>query len=86
MIKILDLKLLILSKYQQIKIFLQKAVFQIDLKKFLRLKKLRALCRGHLLLVILTEKKLLAHFAKKNCKKRIKKSLELKKSNKKRRQ
>ena len=39
------------------------------------------MCRGHMLLVMLviTEKKLSEHFTKKNCKKQIKKSLELKK-------
>ena len=46
-------------KYQNIKIFLQKFMFQIRLKKFLWLKKLKALCRGHIILVILMEKKLL---------------------------
>ena len=39
--------------------------FQIDLKKFLRLKKLKILCHGHMLLVILTVKKLLKRFTKK---------------------
>ena len=33
--KVLNLKLVIMLKYQNIKIFLQKAMFQIDLKKFL---------------------------------------------------
>ena len=36
------------------------------------------LCRGHVLLVILTVKKLLEYYKKKNWKKQIKKSLELK--------
>ena len=31
------------------------------------------MCRGHLLLLILTEKKLLKHFTRKNCKKKKKK-------------
>ena len=35
MIKILNLKLVILLEYQNIKTFFQKAMFQIDLKKFL---------------------------------------------------
>ena len=35
MIKILNLKLVILLEYQNIKIFLQKAMLQIGLKKFL---------------------------------------------------
>ena len=38
----------------------------------------KILCRGHVLLVILTVKKFLERFKKKNCKKQIKKSLELK--------
>ena len=63
MIKILNLKLLMLLKYQNIKIFLQKTMLQID-KKFLRLKKLKTLYCGHFLLVILTEKKLLERFPK----------------------
>ena len=43
------------------------------------LKKLKTLCLGHMLLVIFKVKKLLEHFTKKNRKKKIKKSLELKK-------
>ena len=50
--KILTLKLMILLEYQNIKTFLQKIVFQIGLKMFLLLKKLKILCRGHMLLVI----------------------------------
>ena len=49
------------------------------LKKFLWLKKLKTLFRGLILSVILKEKKLLERFTKKNFKKQIKKSLELKK-------
>ena len=48
-------------------------------KKFLLLQKLRILLRGQMLLVILETKKLLERFTKKNCKKRIKNSLALKK-------
>ena len=66
-------------EHQNIKIFLQKVTLEIDLKKFLLLKKLKILCRGHMLLMILTEKKLLELFTKNNCKKQIKKILELKK-------
>ena len=36
------------------------------------IKKLKTLCSGYILLVILTEKKWLEHFTKKNCKKVIK--------------
>ena len=45
-------------------------MFQIRLKKFLRLKKLKTLSRGHMLLVILKAKKLLERFTKKYCKKK----------------
>ena len=65
-------------EYQSIKILLQKAMFQIVSKRFLLSKKLKILCHGHMLLVILTEKKLLERFTKKNCEKQIKKSLGLK--------
>ena len=61
-------------EYQNIKLFLQNVM-----KKFLWLKKLKILCHGHMLLVILMVKKFLESFMKKNCKKQIKKSLELKK-------
>ena len=64
------------SKYKNIS---QKVTLQTDLKKFLRLKRLKTLRRGHMLSVILTVKKLLERFRKKNCKKQIKKSLELEK-------
>ena len=79
MINILYSKLLILLEYQNMKILLQKAMFQTDLKKLFGLKKLKRLCCGHMLLVILTKKKLLECFTKKNCKKQIKNSLESKK-------
>ena len=39
--KVLNLKLVIMLEYQNIKIFFQKAMFQIVLKKFLLLIKLR---------------------------------------------
>ena len=68
MLKILNLKLVILLEYQNIKRFLQKAMFQIGLK-FLLLQKLKILFRGHMLLVILKVRKLLERFTKKNCKK-----------------
>ena len=74
MIKILNLKLMKLLEYANI-----KRLLQLGLKKFLRSKKLKTLCRGHTLLMILKAKKLLERFTKKNYKKQIKKSLELKK-------
>ena len=66
-------------EYQNIKALLQIVMFQIGLKKFLVLKKLKILLREHMLLVILKTKKLLERFTKKNCKNQIKKNLELKK-------
>ena len=66
-----------ISKYKNIFVC---TMFQICLhKKFLSLKKLNTLCLRHMLLGILKAKKLLERFAKKNCQKQIKKSLELKK-------
>ena len=59
----------------KINIFLQKAMFQIGLKKFLRLKNLKILFRGHMLLVILKAEKLLKPFTKKNYKKQNKNNL-----------
>ena len=47
--------------------------------EFLRLKQLKILFYGYMLLVILMMKKLLEHFIKKNCKKQISKNLEQKK-------
>ena len=64
MIIILHLKLVILLEYQNGKTFLQKAMFQIGLNKFLGLKKLKMLLHGHMLLVILKTKKLLESFMK----------------------
>ena len=41
------------------------------------IKKVKILCRGHILRVILTGKKLLRRFTKTNCKKHITKNLKL---------
>ena len=48
---------------------LQKSALQVDLNKFLWLKKLNILCSGNMLLVTLTVKKLLERFTNKNFKK-----------------
>ena len=77
--KIQNLKLVILIEYQNIKIFSQRTMFQTDLKKFLLIEKLKIQFHGHMLFVILKAKKLLERFTKKNYKKQIKKCLELKK-------
>ena len=78
MIKILNLKLVILLEYQNIKIFLQKGMFQIGLKKFLLLEKLKILFHGHMFLVISKSKNLLECFTKKNCKKTNQKEFRVK--------
>ena len=46
---ILNLELVMLLAYQNIKTFLQKAMFQVGLKRFLRLKKLKAPFCGHVI-------------------------------------
>ena len=51
----------------------------LQVKKFSKIKKLNILFREHILLFILMMKKLLKSYMKKNCKKQIKQSLELKK-------
>ena len=79
MVKILNIKLEIILEYQIIKTFCAKGYVPNWFKEVLLLQKLKILFRGHMLLVILMEKKLLERFTKKNCKKCIKKSLELKK-------
>ena len=66
------------SKYK-IKTILQNAIFQIGLKKFFLLQKLKIQSCGNMLLVILKAQRLLELFTKKNNKKQIEKSLELKK-------
>ena len=71
-IKILNLKLVMLLKYQNVQIFLEKVIFQIGLKKFSRLKKLKTLFRGNMLLVILEEKKLLEFLRKRIAKNKSK--------------
>ena len=68
MIKILNLKLVIILQYQNTKTFLLKDILQIGLKTFSWLKKLKLLLLGH-------GKKLLKHFIKKNYKKQINKDL-----------
>ena len=68
-IKILNLKSVILLEHQNIKTFLQKATSQIGLKELLWLKKLKALFRGH----IVSDLKGEQIFPKKIAKKQIKK-------------
>ena len=54
---------MILLEYQNIKAFLQKAMFQFGLKKLMLLQKLKMLGLQHKLKV----KKLLEPFTKRNC-------------------
>ena len=82
MMKILNLKLVILLQHENIQTFLQRAMFKIGMNKFLLLKislLQKLLFRGHMLSVILKGKRFLECFTKKNCKIEIKKSLELRK-------
>ena len=74
--KILNLKLVIMLEFQNIKTFLLKDILQIGQKKFLLLIKLKIQFLGLMLLVIWMVKKLLEVFMKKNCKKLVKKNLE----------
>ena len=67
--KILNLKLVIMLEFENIKTFLLKDVLQIDQNKFLLLIKLKIQFLGLMLLVIWMVKKLLDVFMKKNCKK-----------------
>ena len=52
----LNLKLVISLEDQNVKTFFKKAIFQIVLKKFFWLKRLKTLCLEHMLLVILKVK------------------------------
>ena len=71
-------KMVIMWEYQNIRMFLQNVTLKIGLKVFVIKKKLKILCLGHMLLIILMKKKLLEHLTKMNGKKQIK-VLELKK-------
>ena len=74
MIKILNLKLVIMSEFLNTKIFLLKDAHQTGLKKFLLLVKLKIQFHEHMLLMSPMVKKLLEHFMKKNYKILIKKN------------
>ena len=54
-------------------------MFQMGLNKFLWLKYFKALCLGNMLLVILTVKKFLERFTKKNCHRRNQKGFRVQK-------
>ena len=74
-----NLNFAILPEYRNIKWFLQKAMFQIGMKKFLWLYKLKNINPWTCYQLMLKVKKLLERFTINNCKKQIKKTLELKK-------
>ena len=77
--KILYLKLVFVSEYQNTKTFLLKYILKIGQKKFLLLVNLKTEFPGLMLLVAWMAKLLLNVFMKKNWKKLVKKNLEEKK-------
>ena len=74
--KILNLKLVTVLEFQNMKTFLLQDTLQTSQKKFLLLVNLKIQFLGLMLLMISMVKKLLEHFMKKNCKKQIRKNLE----------
>ena len=69
MIKILNLKLVILLEYQNIKLFLQKVVLQIGLKKLLWLKKVNNAVPGTYVIKDLNGEEIVGTFYKKELQK-----------------
>ena len=76
--KILIEKLEIVWKDQNTEIFLGENTLQISVKKFLWSKKWKLQYQEHILLVILTKKKLFEHFIYKSCRKQAKSNSGLK--------
>ena len=79
MIKILNLKLVILLEYQDIKMLLLKVILLFGLKKFLLLQKLKILSRGHVLSDLKDEEIVGTFYEKELPNRKQKKSLKLKK-------
>ena len=77
--KILNLKLVTLLEYKNIKIFSQKDYTPNWSEDVFVIKKVKNTVPWSYVIMFLLIKKLLELFTKKNCKKQIKKSLELKK-------
>ena len=75
-IEIRNLKLMVMLKYENIYIYI---FLQIELKKFLWLKKLKIQWRGHILLVTLMERKLSERFTKNELQKANQKVFRIKK-------
>ena len=69
MINILNLKLVILLEYQNIKLFLQKVVLQIGLKKLLWLKKVNNAVPGTYVIKDLNGEEIVGTFYKKELQK-----------------
>ena len=65
-----------ISKYKNI---FEKGCVPNRSEQYLAIEIVKVLCRGYMLLIILTKNKLLEYFTKKNCEKQFKKCLELKK-------
>ena len=66
-------------EYQNTKTFLNKAMFQTGLKKLFAIKKVKNTVPWTYVISDLKSEEIVGTFYKKNCKKQIKKSLELKK-------
>ena len=77
--KILNLKLVTLLEYKNIKMFSQKDYTPNWSEDVFVIKKVKNTVPWSYVIMFLMIKKLLELFTKKNCKKQIKKSLELKK-------
>ena len=77
--KILNLKLVTVSEYQNTKKFLLRDILSIGQKKFLSLLKLKIQSRGPMLLVTWMVNLLLEVFMENNCKKLAKENSELQK-------
>ena len=75
MIKILNLKLVVMSEFLNTKMLLLKDAHQTSLKNLLLLVKLKLQFHEHMLLMVSMMKKLLEHFMKKNYKRLINKNL-----------
>ena len=75
-IEIRNLKLMVMLKYENIYIYI---FLQIELKKFLWLKKLKIQWRGHILLVTLMQRKLSERFTKNELQKANQKVFRIKK-------
>ena len=74
--KVLNLKLVTMLEFQNMKTFLLRDILQICQKKFLLLVKLKIQLLGLMMLMTRMVNKLLEGFIEKNCKKLVEKNLE----------